>query len=37
VFFTDRLLQFVDREQGAITLIDGLDRIRTVATGPFTR
>jgi hypothetical protein len=37
IFFTDRLLQFVDREQGAITRIDGLDRIRTVATGPFSR
>jgi hypothetical protein len=37
IFFTDRLLQFVDRTQGTITQIDGLDRVRTVATGPFSR
>jgi hypothetical protein len=37
LFFTDRLLQFVDRTTGSVTEIDGLDRIRTVATGPFSR
>lgn len=36
LFFTDRLLQFVDRSTGTITQIDGLDRVRTVATGPFS-
>jgi hypothetical protein len=36
LFFTDRLLQFVERSTGTITQVDGLDRIRTVATGPFS-
>lgn len=36
VFITDRLLQFVDRETGTITEIDGFDRMRTVATGAFS-
>ena len=35
VFITERSLQFVDRVTGAITEIDGLGAIRTVATGPF--
>lgn len=35
LFFTDRFLQFVDRSTGTITTIDGLDRVRTVATAPF--
>jgi hypothetical protein len=37
LFFTDRYLQFVDRATGAITEIDALDRIRTVATEPFSQ
>lgn len=37
VFITDRLLRFVDRTTGAITEIDGLDSIRSVATGAFSR
>ncbi|HSP29127.1 MAG TPA: hypothetical protein VLN74_11310, partial [Ilumatobacteraceae bacterium] len=37
LFFTDRYLQFVERTTGVITQIDGLDRIRTVATGPFSQ
>ena len=36
LFITDRLLQFVDRTTGAITEFDGLDRVRAVATGPFS-
>lgn len=35
VFIADGSLQFVDRETGAITEIDGLGPIRTVATGAF--
>jgi len=35
VFVSDRFVQFVDRETGVITEIEGLDRIRTVATGAF--
>jgi hypothetical protein len=35
MFIADRYLQFVDRETGAITEIESLDRMRTVATGPF--
>ena len=35
VFFTDRLLQFVDRATGSITEIEDLDTIRSVATGSF--
>jgi hypothetical protein len=34
LFITDRFLQFVDRATGTITEIDGLDRMRTVATRP---
>ena len=34
LFFTDQLLQFVDRATGAVTQIEDLDRIRTVATRP---
>jgi hypothetical protein len=37
LFFTDRFLQFVDRATGAITEIGALDRIRTVATEPFSQ
>ena len=36
VFIVDGLLQFVDRATGAVTQIDGLDRVRTVATGTFS-
>ena len=36
LFFTDRFLQFVERTTGVTTQIEGLDRIRTVATGPFS-
>jgi len=35
VFIADRFVQFVDRETGAITEVEGLDRIRTVTTGAF--
>ena len=35
VFVADRFVQFVDRQTGVITEIEGLDRIRTVATGAF--
>ncbi len=35
MFFSDQGLQFVDRSTGAATQIAALDRIRTVATGPF--
>jgi hypothetical protein len=37
LFFTDRYLQYVDRATGAITEVDALDRIRTVATAPFSQ
>ena len=36
LFVTDRFLQFVDRATGAVTEIDALDRIRTVATDSFS-
>jgi hypothetical protein len=32
VFVTDRSVQFIDRDTGVVTEIDGLDRPRTVAT-----
>ncbi len=35
VFITERFLQFADHQTGAITEIDGLGAIRTVATGSF--
>jgi hypothetical protein len=35
IFVNDRFLRFIDRATGSITDIDGLERIRTVATGPF--
>ena len=35
LFFADRLLQFVDRSTGAISAIDDLDTIRSVAIGRF--
>lgn len=35
VFISDRFVQFVDRERGVITEIEGLDRVRTVTTGAF--
>jgi len=34
LFFTDQFLQFVDRATGAVTQIEDLERIRTVATRP---
>ena len=36
LFIADRDLQFVDRATGTVTLVDGIDRIRTVATGRFS-
>ena len=35
VFISDQFVQFVDRETGVITEIEGLDRVRTVTTGAF--
>ena len=35
LFIADRDLQFVDRATGVVTLVDGIARVRTVATGPF--
>ena len=37
LFFTDRFLQFVDRATGTVTVIDGLDPVRAVATESFSR
>ena len=37
VFFVDQLLQFVDRTNGTVTEIEGLDRVRTVAVGDFAQ
>ena len=37
LFVADRELQFVDRATGQVTPLDGFERIRTVATGPFSR
>jgi hypothetical protein len=37
LFVADRELQFVDRATGTVTLLDGFERIRTVATGPFSQ
>ena len=37
LFFADGPLQFVDRTIGTVTEIDGLDRVRTVATGAFSK
>ena len=34
LFFADQFLQFVDRATGAVTQIEDLERIRTVATRP---
>ncbi len=36
VFIADDALQFIDRATGALTEIEGLDRVRTVATGTFS-
>jgi len=35
VFISDRFVQFVDRETGVITEVEGLDRVRTVTTAAF--
>jgi len=37
MFVADRELQFVDRATGTVTMLEGFERIRTVATGPFSR
>jgi len=37
LFVADRELQFVDRATGQVTSLDGFERIRTVATGPFSQ
>ena len=37
LFIADRSLQFVDRATGTVTLLDEFERIRTVATGLFSR
>jgi hypothetical protein len=37
LFFADGFLQFVDRTVGTVTQIEDLDRIRTVATGTFSK
>ena len=34
LFFSDQFMQFVDRTTGAVTPIEDLDRVRTVATRP---
>ena len=36
LFFTDGLLQFVDRINGRVTQVEDVDRVRTVATGAFS-
>ena len=37
MFVADGELQFVDRATGAVTMLEGFERIRTVATGPFSQ
>ena len=37
LFFADGFLQFVDRTNGTVTSIDDVDRVRTVATGAFSK
>jgi len=37
LFVADRELQFVDRATGTVTLLEGFERIRTVAAGPFSQ
>lgn len=37
LFFTDRFLQFVDRAAATVTVIDGLDPVRAVATASFSQ
>ncbi len=36
IFVRDLEVEFVDRASGAVTVIEGLGRVRDVATGPFT-